>query len=35
MLTLLFGPVGLLSWVLVRGIRKRVFGFTEVVNATA
>lgn len=34
-LTLLFGPAGLLSWVLVRGIHKRVFGFTEVRNATA
>ena len=29
-LTLLFGPVGLLSWVLVRGIHKRVFGLSEV-----
>lgn len=31
-LTLLFGPVGLLSWVLVRGIQKRVFGLTEVAS---
>ena len=28
-LTLLFGPVGLLSWVLVRGVHKRVFGLSE------
>lgn len=28
-LTLLFGPVGLLSWVAVRGIHKRVFGWSE------
>ncbi len=28
-LTLLFGPVGLLSWIAVRGIRSRVFGYEE------
>jgi hypothetical protein len=28
-LTLLFGPVGLLTWMLVRGIHKRIFGIVE------
>lgn len=34
-LTLLFGPVGLLSWVLVRGIHKRIFGLHEVPRTDA
>jgi len=28
-LTLLFGPVGLLSWIVVRGIGRRRFGYSE------
>lgn len=28
-LTLLFGPVGLLSWIAVRGIRNKTFGYRE------